>query len=190
MRFTLISVIIIALGALNIYKSAVKGFRHGLTKTLVRLGLLVFAATAGAALSIGIAAEIEEALLPVVRGTSFYKEIYDNIGSAVDVIFVLFKMFASLLLYLPVFALIRLFGGILTSLVTRIFVGKGNESIDYFKEGEELYVRGHRTISAGLGIFQGFILTVVLFVPICGALKCSAYGNEKHYRKNKALKNT
>ena len=173
MRFTMISLIIIALGALNIYKSAVKSYRRGLTRTLVSLGLLVFAATVGAALSIGIAASIEEALLPVVRETALYKDIYSNIGSATDVVFVLFKMIASLLLYIPVFALIRLIGGILTSIITRIFAGKKTCPTDYLKEGEELYVKGHRAISAGLGILHGFILTVVLFVPICGTLKCS-----------------
>ena len=173
MHFTLISVIIIALMALNIYSSVRKSYRKGLTKTLIRLGLLVFAATVGAAVSIGVAASLEELLAPVIRETSVYRDIYDNVGSAVDVAFVVFKMLASMLLYLPIFGLLRLFGAIIASIFTRIFVGKKKASTEFLKEGEELYVKRHRAISAGLGVLCGFILTVVLFTPVCGILKCS-----------------
>ena len=172
MRFTEFSFIIIALTSINVYFQAKKGYRQGLSKTLIRLSIIVFCAFAAAALAMLAASFAEKPLMDLFKETDAYYTIEETLGSGIDVLSVLFNMLFPMLAYLPVFFVLKLICDLIVSIIYKAFTKESRgRSQNYFSESEDRYVKENRGISAAVGVFVGFVLSAILFMPFVGSVK-------------------
>lgn len=171
MSFTLLSVVIIAVMALSIYWQTRKGYKKGLTKSLINLSLTVLCAVAGTFISVALASAVTPAIIKLMEQTDVYVGLAEMLGDAIDMLPILFGMLTSLLLYLPVFIVLKLVVALITKIICAAAVNNENtERGEYLKEGAELYEKKSKAIGAAVGAASGFILTVVIMMPFVGTV--------------------
>ena len=172
MSFTLFSVVIFVITAAIIYMQVRWGYKHGMSKSLINLAILFSCAFFASLIAVGIASICGAPILNLAKNIGIYKFVEKNFGSFIPAIVVVLKMIASLILYLPVFFILRSVASLAAKIIYKIFVKKSSKKKPrYLSEDEALYVKKDKHIGAWLGVVSGFILSVVIFAPLVGALK-------------------
>ena len=176
MNFTAFSFILVSLTAIIIYFQVKKSYRQGLSKTLIRLSVIIFCAFSAAYVSMFVASLAEESIMDMIRETDLYISAEESIGSGVSVLNILFEMIFPILIYLPVFLILRIVCSLLSTAIYKIAVREPiRNKQTYHSESEDRYVRQNRLISATLGVFIGFVLSAIIFMPFVGAIKTAKH---------------
>lgn len=172
MTFTLLSLVIFGVVAIVIYKQASLGYKRGLTTSLIHLSVIVFSAVFAALISVLIATLSGGSLFSsLVRIFSFEKAL-SNFGSFSSVLEVIVKMIFSVVLYLPVFFLLKALVNFIAKRVICAFNRRKNdEQITYYSEDEVYHVKHEKNLGMVVGIISGFMLSVIVFMPLTGLLK-------------------
>jgi len=180
MSFSLLSVVIIGVTAAMIYKKMRKGYKHGLSRSLMDLATLlccaVFSALVSALLSKLVTKLLTEAVFSALENAGAFaslKGAYSLLTGALELVL---AMIISVLLYLPVFFLLKAVLRRLVKIVSAIVLRKSRRGLkkkepQYLSEEAPFYVRNDKKIAAGVGAFTGLILAIVIFMPLTGLLK-------------------
>lgn len=176
MTFTLLSVVIIGVTAAIIYKQTRKGYKHGLSRSLTHLATLLCCAIFSAPIATLLAKWLGKLLFNWLseKGTL---DFMDGVLSHLTVIVqLLLTMILSVVLYLPVFLLVKILMTRLHRLLTGIMLARSKRGVkkkepQYLSEEAPFYVRHDKRIAAWVGGFTGLLIAVVLFMPMIGILK-------------------
>ena len=172
MSFTLLSVIILTITALIVYIEVRRGYKQGLSKSLINVALILFSAIIGAVLSSLAAGGLTELIMFIIEMAKMEETVIKFVGGYLPVILVAVKMILSLVLYLPVFFVFKISLGLLLKLVYGMIVKKtGYKLPHYLSEDEDVYVKKEKVIGAVLGSLSGMMISIILFMPLMGTLK-------------------
>lgn len=172
MSFTLISVMLLTLMALTVLIYCVRGYKKGLSKSLITLASVIFSAFFGSLLAILFSNTVTDLIVGILEESGVFYEFSDLLMGFEEVIFLIIKMLAALILYVPCFYLLRLVLTVCVSLIYRkISVKNSDGSVNYYKEDEEFYVKKNKVIAACVGALSGFLTFIVIFTPATGAVK-------------------
>ena len=108
MSFTLFSVAIIAVLITVICLQMHKGYKRGLSYMLINLAVIACSALGGVAVSGMIADSFEPLLNDYIKTSDFYVELVQTMPNLSLVVVSAALMVVSLLLYVPVFFIIRI----------------------------------------------------------------------------------
>ena len=157
--------------ALTIYKYAIKGYKKGLSNSIIEFAIVLVCVFLSALISVPIVNLISDAVLPTLIETVL-GIILGDLGMYQKVVNLVFKMILSLLIYLPVFLIFKTAITIVISIIKKSSLSKINsKNLDYYKENEEFYVKKQKVISAFVGVLTGFAIFIITMSPLCGALK-------------------
>ena len=175
MTFSLLSLAIFGITAAIIYKNARKGYKHGLSRSLIRLATLLFCAVFSSVLSVWLAKLCGDLIFPTVLRLRWLKILSVKLTMLQEVVHLLLNMLLSLIFYLPLFYLMRLLVSCLFRLITKIAMGKAGarakKIVYYLSEDAPYYVRSDRSWGAVVGVLSGLIVSIVVFMPLTGLLK-------------------
>ena len=172
MLITTISAIVFIIMGIIIYKHVKRGYKRGVSFSLISLSTVLFSVFFGALISIAIVSSVTDSVIEMLSEYPFYDSFVDTVMGFEGVIVLVFQMVATLVIYIPVFSLLRLIVGIVTLIVKKKLSGSlGKSSTDYHKEDEELYVKRQRIIGASVGALTGFIISLVMLMPLVGCIK-------------------
>lgn len=169
---TSLSILFLATIALYTFLYARRGYRKGLTFSLFRLAALILSASAAVFLSIGIAAPLAEEGIVLLTELLSEGDADPVLSVFSDPLLLLLKMLLSLVLYVPLFNLLRFLIHLIAALITRLLgVKKAKRwKPEYYKENEAHYITHHRKIAAGIGALSGLLAAVILLTPLVGLL--------------------
>ena len=172
MSFTSISVIIFPILVLTVFMYSRKGYKKGLSRTLIDLAVVLFSVFFGAMLAILLSKGIANATIGILSGMGFYEEIENMLMGFDEVLFLIVRMLVTLIIYVPSFLLLKLILGICVALIyKRKCDEKSGSGVDYYKENEEFYVRKNKKISMAVGALSGFLISLVIWTPFAGIIK-------------------
>ncbi len=175
MNFSLLSTVIICLTAAMIYAEIKKGYKHGLSRSLIDLATLIFCAFFSSVISFLIAMPIGNLTVMILENAGVAELLENELLILLPVIKLLINMLVSLLLYLPVFFILRLLVLWLIKVVYRLAARKKNTNsrgdAQYFSEDSPFHVKKDKPIGAAIGIVSGLLLSIVVFMPLTGLLK-------------------
>ena len=175
MTFTSLSVTVLIIMTLIMLGCAFRGYKKGLSKSLIGLCITLFSAIFGAFLSVFVVELSFDAVMDAVSDMAFYEEIADILSDFESVIFVVIKMLISLVLYIPAFFILKIVLGILASIIYKCLCVKQNKSeVSYDKENEELYVKRNKSIAALIGVLTGFVISIAVFAPAAGSVRVAS----------------
>lgn len=176
MSFTLLSAAILGIIALFVYGQARKGYQKGLTQSLINLSVIIACFFFAAWLASAIAKLFTPGIVKFVSELKFYEEFQLYIGDVSMVMGFVVQIVLALLLYIPVFFVLRGIFSLCIKIVIKKFISKANRNREqHLSENETFYVRNDKKIGALLGIVSGFVISVVVFMPFVGLLRS---GNE------------
>ena len=175
MTFTILSLAILAILAAILYGEIRRGYKRGLTQSALRLANLLVSAFLAAVFSVLLGTMIGNILVEIMGETIFWAEISSNIGVFSASLGIILNMLLSLVLYLPFFFGLRAAVDLALKLILRVLLKKRSKSErrapQYLSEDEQFYVKKEKRIGAALGALSGFVLTVLIFMPITGLVK-------------------
>ncbi len=172
MSFTLLSVAILVITAAIIYRQVRLGYKHGLSRSLIKLAILLSCAFFAAIISVAIVSTSDAVVNYLLKIVGLYDILSKILGGFMLPIMMVVKMLLSLILYLPVFFILRCIVSVVIKIVYAVLVKKrGKQDRQYLSEDESLYIKKDKKIGALLGVISGFILSVVIFMPFIGALR-------------------
>lgn len=172
MSVTLLTLAIFAVTAIFIYRHVRLGYKRGLSKTLITLAVLLFSALIGAALSPLLSGLIVEGIVLLLKFYNIYDTLIAPVAGYMSVILIVIKTFVSILVYLPVFFLLRLITALVIKLVYSIVVKKGEgRKPKYKSEDADDYVKREKSIAAAIGAISGVMLAIIVFMPLTCGLK-------------------
>ncbi|MBO5682472.1 MAG: hypothetical protein J6S10_00685, partial [Clostridia bacterium] len=103
MSFSLLSVAIMAITAMVLYKEIKKGYRHGLSKSLINLSVLLFCAVFSSILSVWIAKLVTKIIWNLLESAESEIEILLFPGF----VGMMLSIFLAILLYIPLFYMLK-----------------------------------------------------------------------------------
>ncbi len=172
MSFTLLSVAILVITAAIIYRQVRWGYKHGLSRSLINLAVLLSCAFFATVVSVFLVSILEEPITALMDETGLYKLLDKTFGIFTSAVIVIIRMLLSLVLYLPIFFICRGISAVMTKIIYALFVKKKRKkSPSYLSEDELHHVKKDKKLGAILGIVSGFILSVVVFTPLVGVLR-------------------
>ena len=175
MSFTFFSAITLTSLALMIFSQVYRGYKKGITSSLITLAIIVLSAFFAVPISRALAEVIEPMITKLLDETEVYRSLLYTVGNVSKAVVILLRMLVSLLLYYPVFVILRAVLSLLLALVLKlIFRRMGKPQTRYYKENEELYVKRNKRVGAFVGIASGLLLTVVTLTPLLGVVNASA----------------
>ena len=176
MSFSLLSVTIIGISAAIIYKEIRKGYKHGLLRSLINLATLIFCAVFSSIVSTIVASMVGDALLKVLTKQGVIDALVSPFSLMVGVAEMLAKMILSLILYLPIFYTMKSIISRPIKIVCAIIAKKWslkrrkNSPPEYLSEDAPFYIVHDKKIGAAVGVLSGFILAIIVFMPLMGLL--------------------
>ena len=176
MTFTLLSVVIIGVTTAIIYKQTRKGYKHGLSRSLTHLATLLCCAIFSAPISTLLAKLVGKLLFEWLSKKGLF-DFMDGALERLDMVAqLLLTMILSVVLYLPVFLLVKFLMIRLFRLLTGIMLARSKRGVkkkepQYLSEEAPFYVRHDQKIATGVGAFTGLLIAVVLFMPLIGILE-------------------
>lgn len=172
MSFTVLTLVILAITATNIYFQIRRGYKHGMTRSLINIAVLIFCAFFAALLSILIGSVSGNIAIFIIDKLGYYEILSNTVGNLVLIIAIIAQMVVPLLLYIPLFFLSKTLTKFFLNAILNRFVKVNNpKKANYISEDEDLYVRKDKVIGAVLGVVSGFIITVVTLTPFVGILQ-------------------
>lgn len=180
MSFTLLTLAIFAVSAVFIYRHVRLGYKRGLSKTLITLAILLFSALISAAASPWIVSPVvdlganwvtSEAGVEMINEKGL-QELYGFVQGYIPAIAIMLKSLLAIIVYLPVFFIVRLLTALVIKLIYQIIVRKeGIRKPKYKNEDEDDYVKRDRSIAAAVGAISGVMLSIIFFMPFTCGLK-------------------
>ena len=170
MTFTLLSLVILGITAAIIYKHACLAYKRGLTASLIHLSIIIFSAVFAALIS---------GLIATLSGGAFFSYICkllsieeSGIGLFSSALEIIVKMLFSVVIYLPVFFLLKA----LVNFIAKRVIGavnrrRRNGQMTYCSEDEVYHVKHEKKLAMAIGIISGFMMSVIVFMPLTGTLK-------------------
>ncbi len=176
MSFSLLSIAIIAVTAAVIYREVRKGYRHGLSRSLISLSILIFCAVFASLVSVWITKPIGALVIEILRSTGVLNLLSGTLALFVGIVKMLVNIIISLLLFLPTFYILRALVTYLVKIIIAAVTAKSNKgrskgSAVYLSEDAPFYVVNDKKLGALVGALSGFIIAVVVFMPLMGLLK-------------------
>lgn len=174
MSITFFSAFTLSVVALLVVMQVYKGYKRGITDSLVALAIIVLSAFFAVPISTAVASLIEPEISILLEDTAVYDSILQLVGNVSAAISILVRMLVSLVLYLPVYIVMRLVLSIICYVILRLVFRKmGKASLKYYKENEALYVKKGKRTGACIGIVSGLLLSVVILTPVLGVLNAA-----------------
>ena len=173
MSFTSLSILIPIVLALITYFQVRKGYKRGMTRSLVQLGVIVGCAFFAALVSVAVSVPVTDALNDFFYEIGLYESIEELLGSAYDAVIIILRMIVSLTLYLPAFWVLRLTISIITAIFVRCCIGKRRKNDSYISENADFLERNDKVLGAAVGGVIGFLLTVIVLMPFAGVVKAT-----------------
>jgi len=171
MYFTAISAIIILYAALKMLLSAAKGYKKGWLKSIIGLGKVAFCALFASLISVAIASASAEPIMRILYDGGVFDGIITE-DALLPVMDIIVRMLLSLVLYIPVFYILRLFLAIIVGIVYKKVTKKDSSAkTPYSTENKTYLEKNDRIIGALIGALCGFIIIVVVFMPLCGIMR-------------------
>lgn len=178
MSFSLLTLVIFGITAAIIYKETRKGYKHGLSRSLINLATLIFCAVFSSIVSMWIAMGLGTFVMQMFQNMGMFRYLSEETSIFIGVFELLIKMILSVLLFLIVFYLLKGIVLRLVMLVVRIATGKFGRKKKlvksqpkYTSEEEAFYVKHDKKLGAVVGAVSGFVLAVIVFMPLTGILK-------------------
>ena len=170
MSFTSLSVIISIIIALTVYRYSRGAYKKGLSVSLIGLSITLFSAIFAALGSVLVVKLGFDAAIGLIEDMDFYEDLSELVMGFESVLFIILKMLLSLVLYIPLFYLMRALIKLIVSIIYKCVCAKSDKStVAYNKEGEDFYVKRNKTIAAFVGALTGIITCLVVFSPYVGA---------------------
>ena len=166
MYITLFTIASLALLATVIFLQVNKGYRRGLTGSLIDLGVTVLSLFAAIVVTLIVSAEVAGPIIKLLIETDFYAEINEGMPFLSTVLFAFLKMLVSIVIYVPVFFAVRPILSIIFKIIRRVVAGRQVRS--YMSEEEEPIYRHSKRAGALIGIATGYIISLVLMMPFIG----------------------
>lgn len=180
MSFSLLTIVIFGLTAAIIYKEIRKGYKHGLSRSLINLATLIFCAVFSSIVSMLVAMLLGTFLMAMFREIGLFDFLVGELIIFDGVIEMLLKMLLSVLLFLVAFYSLKNLVLRLVQTVVRVAGGKIKRSKktaknlpEYLSEDEVFYVKHDKKLGAAVGALCGLILAIIVFMPLTGILKTS-----------------
>lgn len=170
MSFTLLSVAILGITALLIYGQVKKGYKLGIRKSFINLAVLLVSAFLGAWLSSWVASLFSEPFIELMIRSSIYNSIQKFMGDISIVAGFIITIVLSLVLYVPIFLLVR---GVISFVVRRVskrFIGYADADSQYVSENASFVAKNDKKIGGLIGAVAGFVLSVAIFMPLVGLM--------------------
>ncbi len=176
MSFTLLSVVIIAMAVIIVYRQMRKGYKHGLSRSLIHLATLLCCAIFSAPISALLAKLLVRFLLSLLEGIGWLDFLSGSLSALTLVVELMMSMILAVLLYLPVFFIFKFLLRMLLRFLNAVLRVKRVKKVkknlpEYCSEELPFYLRHDRKLGAGIGAFSGIILVIVIFMPLMGILK-------------------
>lgn len=172
MLLTKISAIVFTIMGIIIYKHVRRGYKRGLSFSLTSLSTVLFSVFFGALISIAIVGAAIDPVVELLSALPFYDSLVSTLMGFESVLVLVLEMVMTLVIYIPVFSLLRLIVGVTVVIIKKKLGGKlGKASTDYCNENEELYVRRNKLIGASVGALVGFVVSLVMLMPLVGCIK-------------------
>lgn len=175
MTFTLLSVTIFSMIALFVYIHAKRGYKNGLNKSLIGLAVLFVSVFLCVLLSGLIALAMENVVVWILESVGVYNDIVGSIGEYyMMAILAIFRMILSIMLYIPVFFILKGILNAVIKLILRKRTGlkyKKNMVNGYLSENEPFYIKHEKKLGAIIGAVAGFLIAIVFLTPLAGTLK-------------------
>ena len=174
MSVTFFSAFTLSVVALLVVIQVYKGYKKGITDSLVSLAIIVLCAFFSVPIATSVASLIEPEITVLLEDTELYDSILQFVGNVSAAISILVRMLVSLVLYLPIYAVMRLVLSIICYVILRLVFHKmGKASLKYYKENEALYAKKGKGTGACIGIVSGLLLSVVILTPVLGVLNAA-----------------
>ncbi len=175
MSFTSLSAVILSILVLTIFKYSRKGYKTGLSVALIGLAVTLFSVFFAAVTSIMLVNAFSGRIIEYMQLYVFYYDFTDMLMGYSGVLDLVFKMLFTLVIYVPVFYILR--GLVLipvTLLLRHLCPSVGRGDTDYYKEGEEFYIRNNRAMAIAVGAMTGFLISIVCLTPLAGGIRTAS----------------
>ena len=174
MLFSLLSIAVFGIAAAIIYRQAKGGYKHGMSKSLIHLAILLFCAFFSSLISVLISTLLGNLAIGIMEVSGLLSFLSGELEMIKPVFGLLVNMLLSLVLYLPIFYLLKLLVKWIVRLCSAPAMRKAKarkNEVRYASEETPFYVRKDKQIGAVVGMLSGFILAIVVFMPLSGLLK-------------------
>lgn len=176
MSFTVLSIVILLITAAIIFRHVRMGYKKGMSKALIHLGVLLFTAVFSTVVSVLLAKFAGHLIFTAFGETGVIAELKSSVGFLFGVLELLSTMILSVILYIPVFYIMKLLVKLLVGAIIKLVAKKSKkpkQEPEYMSEDAPFYVRHDKKIGAIVGAISGFLVTIVVFMPLTGLLKTS-----------------
>lgn len=174
MTVTLLSATILGIISLFIYTNAKNGYKKGLTKSLIDLSVVLLSVFACVLVSITLSFLLVDLSMWVMKLIGVYDRVMELVGGYMGAISVMARILFSLLLYVPLFFVLRsVLNTVLALILHRVsknkVTKKGNGG--YSSENELFHVKHDKSLGVMVGAISGFLIAIVFLTPWIGTLK-------------------
>ena len=173
MSFNLISIAILVIAAVIITFEVIRALSRGVKKSVITL-VSIFISMFSAILITFVASDaIVNAAMTLLDKIEGLETLYDRFPHFEEVAFAYADAIISPILFVLLFILVRVIVAIVFAIVFKRNAKRyGNKA--YENEDAPNYKKKPKWISAFLGAVSGFLVSVILFMPVVGSLKISA----------------
>ncbi len=177
MSFTVLSIAIIVITAAIIFRHVRMGYKKGMSKALIHLGILLFSAVFSAVVSFLLAKLVGTLVFTAFGETGVIADLKNSVGFVFGVIQLLIQMILSVILYIPIFYIMKLVVKALVGAIIKLVAKKckkPKKEPEYMSENTPFYVRHDKKIGAIVGAISGLLVAIVVFMPLTGLLNTSS----------------
>ena len=135
MYITLFTITSLALLATVIFIQVNKGYRRGLSGSLINLGVTVLSLFAAIVVTLIVSAEVAGPIIKLLTDTDIFSEIAESMPFLTTVLFAFLKMLLAAVLYVPIFFALRPILALIFALIRRLVAGK---QVNSYMSEEEL----------------------------------------------------
>ena len=170
MYFTVLSVLIIILGTVLVFLQMQKGERLGFERAAIDLGVTIASAFLAALFSDWCSGMMRGSAENLLRNVGVLNAIEQLTAQSNKLLEMLAEPFAALMIYIPVFLIIKAIASVAVNNISQNLEVIGNRG-SYTSENESFLQRESYNIGKICGIISGVVLTVILVTPFAGTFK-------------------
>lgn len=178
MSFNLISIALLFIAAVIITFEIVRAISRGLKKAIITLVSIFISMFLAIIITLIASNSIIGSAMSILDRISGLEVLYDRFPHFEEVVFAYADAIISPILFVLLFILIRLIIAITFAIIFKC-KEKRNKGKEYENEEAPAYKKNPKWISVVLGVLSGFIVSVILFMPIVGSLKIGATAANK-----------
>ena len=178
MSFNLVSIAVLFIAAVIITFEVIRAISRGVKKAVITLVSIFISIFLAIIITLLASDAIIGAAIKLLDKLSGLNVLYDRFPHFKEVVFAYADAIISPILFVLLFLLVRLIVAITFAIIFRVRAKK-NKDTAYENEDAPEYVKRPKWISAILGVVSGFLVSVILFMPVVGTLKIAATAAEK-----------